>query len=359
MKPKTLILLAVAGGCGLVAMLGVQQAMKMTQDSAKTETKKVLVALANIEIGEVLNADSTIFKELPVDGLPPEEELIVSPEQYEERGARIQLFAGDVVTLSKLTEPGGTGNSVKIPRGMRVITIPVDESDSQSNLVSPGDRVDVLVTYQSGGRTGNTKTKTLMEFVEVFAADSRTADKVATTEKMSRFSHVSLLVMPEQVSYVKLAQKKGNLSLAWRHKLDDELVQIRDIDEDLLEELEGTIGINENRPLYGNNFSEEIISPGFQPFVPVTEEPVDDPAASALTLVEEVEVTPIVVEPVLVEPEVVQIEEKPKWTLHVYAGNTPTPHQFELEEEAIEDATAKSGNTNPLADTVRSLLNGG
>lgn len=358
MKPKTLILLAVAGGCGLVAMLGVQQAMTMAQNQEKTETKKVLVALANIEIGEVLNMDSTIFKELPVDGLPPEEELIVSPEQYEERGARVQLFAGDVVTLSKLTEPGGTGNSVKIPRGMRVITIPVDESDSQSNLVSPGDRVDVLVTYQSGGRNGHTKTKTLMEFVEVFAADSRTADKVATVEKTNRFSHVSLLVMPEQVSYVKLAQKKGNLSLAWRHKLDDELVQIRDIDEELLEELEGTIGINENRPLYGQNFSDEIASPGFQPFVPVKEEPVelepvDNPAADAIALIEDVEPISIV------EPEVVEIEEKPKWTLHVYAGNTPTPHQFEIEEKAIEEATVDSGETNPLADTVRSLLNGG
>src|SRR5690606_31224363 len=129
---------------------------------------------------------------------------ISTPEQYDNRGARVQLFAGDVITLSKLTEPGGTGNSVKIPKGMRVITIPVDESDSQSNLIGPGDRVDVLVTYQGkGGRGASTKTKTLMEYVEVFAADSRTADKVDNPSKPGRTSHVSLLVMPEQVNYVK------------------------------------------------------------------------------------------------------------------------------------------------------------
>ena len=66
------------------------------------------------------------------------------------------------------------------------------------------------------------------------------------------------------------------------------------------------------------------------------------------------------IEPItIVEPEVVEIQEKPKWTLHVYAGNTPTPHQFEIEEKPIEEATVDSGETNPLADTVRSLLNGG
>lgn len=358
MKPKTLMLLAVAGGCGLAAMFGVQQAMQMTQESSKVETKKVLVALSNIEIGETLTSETTVFKEVPAEGLPPEEELIITPEQYEERGARVPLFAGDVVTLTKLTEPGGTGNSVKIPKGMRVITIPVDESDSQSNLISPGDRVDVLVTYQSrGGRNGNTKTKTLMEYVEVFAADSRTADKMEANEGPGRTSHVSLLVMPEQVAYVKLAEKKGNLSLAWRHKLDDELVQIRDIDEELLEELEGTVGINEHQPVYGSEFVSEYPAPGFQPYQPEEEvitEP--DPAENALALVEQASpaAEPVVenIPPTVTEPEI------PKWTLHVYSGNTPTAHQFDI-PETVEAATADSAKTNPLADTVRSLLSGG
>lgn len=354
MKPKTLILLAVAGGCGLVAMLCVQQAMKMTQAAPKIETKKVLVALENIEIGKVLTAETTAFREMPVDSLPPEEELIIAPEQYLNRGARTQLFAGDVVTISKLTEPGGTGNSIKIPTGMRVITIPVNETDSQSNLISPGDRVDVLVTYQGRGtRNSSTKTKTLMEFVEVFAANSRTEDRVQQTDKSGRTSHVSLLVMPEQVAYVMLAEKKGKLSLAWRHKLDDELVQIRDIDEELLEELEGTISMNESRPLYEEGFVDEFGSPSFQPFTP--EQPVADPAARAMALVQEVQ-TPVVMIP---EPAVVQIpEEKPKWTLHVYSGNTPTPHQFDIEQKVIEEVQAKA-TPNPLAETVRSLLSGG
>lgn len=360
MKPKTLVLLAIAGGCGLVAMMGVQQAMQMTQNTPKVETKKVLVALTNVEIGEVVTPDSAVFREMPVDSLPPQEELIITPEQYENRGARVQLFSGDVITLSKLSEPGGTGNSIKIPKGMRVITIPVDESDSQSNLISPGDRVDVLVTYKSGsGRGANTKTKTLMEYVEVFAADSRTVDKLPqSTEKASRTSHVSLLVMPEQVNYVKLAEKKGNLSLSWRHKLDDEFVQIRDIDEDLLEELEGTIGINESRPLYSENYNGEFGPQGFQPYELDAPTKDPEPETTPIAVIEDAEpVTPV--EPVQLPPEPVEVavQEKPKWTIQVYSGNVPTPHQFEIEAEPIDEATATK--TNPLADTVRSLLGGG
>ncbi len=356
MKPKTLMLLAVAGSCGLIAMLGVQQAMSGGQ-GPKVETAKVLVALENIETGTLLAVESVTFKDVPIDSLPPEEERISTAEQYAERGARIPLFAGDVITLSKLTEPGGTGNSIKIPRGMRVITIPVDESNTQSNLISPGDRVDVLVTFQSrGSRTATTKQKTLLEYVEVFATDARTTEKIKSEETASRTSHVSLLLMPEQVNYVKLAERKGNLSLSWRHKLDDEFVQIQDIDEDLLEELEGTIGINERQPLYGGQGNVAgYESPLFETFE--EKEPEVEEPETAIALVEQVEVATIPETAAI--PEVVEVavvEEKPKWTIQVYNGNTPTPHQFEIEAEEKEEATAQAESVNPVAETLRSLL---
>ncbi len=355
MKPKTLILLVVAGGCGLVAMLGVQQAMKSRKAIVAVETKKVLVAMENIETGSVLTPERVTFRDIPVENLPAEEELILTEEQYADRGARVPLFAGDLITFSKLTEPGGTGNSVKITKGMRVITIPVTETNTQSNLVSPGDRVDVLVTYQSrtGLRGSSTKTKTLLEYVEVFATNATTSDRINSEDKTGRTSFVSLLLMPEQVNYVKLAESKGNLSLSWRHKLDDELVQIRDIDEELLEELEGTIGINDRQPLYSQRFDSEFRDMDEPETKLTTPEP-----ETAIALVQQAAVPEP--EPVAIEPvqEVVEVE-KPQWTLHVYNGNSPTPHSFEIEEEAIKEETAQKDGKNPIADTVRSLLGGG
>lgn len=346
MKPKTLMLLVVAVGCGLVAMLGVQQAMNSNKAAPAIERKSVLVALEHIEMGQTLVPSKVVFRPLPVDSLPPAEDLIVTPEEYEERGARVPLFAGDVITKSKLTEPGGTGNSIKITKGMRVITIPVTENESHSNLISPGDRVDVLVTYKSGGggRGGSTKTKTLLEYVEVFATDAKTSDKIkGAEEKSSKTSHVSLLLMPEQVNYVKLAESKGKLSLSWRHKLDDEFVQIRDIDEALLEELEGTIGINDHLPLYAN---QELNT--FEPTEPKFnfEQQTESPQAMLDSLETEV-----------VQQQVAVVEAKPQWQVRIFNGRNQSVQGFEIEEVEVKEVTTQIESTaNPFAETVRSLF---
>ena len=369
MKPKTLVLLAVAGGCGLIAMFCVQQAMQSSQgEVVQVETRKVLVALENIEVGSTIDPEKVTFRELPVTSLPPETELITTIEQYDQRGARVPLFANDLITVSKLTEPGGTGNSMKIPKGMRVITIPVNETDSASNLLSPGDRVDVLVTFQArNGRASTTKMKTLLEYVEVFATNAKTSDKVQNEDKAGRTSHISLLLKPEQVNYVKLADSKGTLSLSWRHKLDDEFVQTRDMDEELLEELQGSIGINEMTPLYDDTFAVGSTGTGYDSFQ-ITK-PEDEAATPAEFLDQaEREIAP---------PPAPAAPKEPQWVMHIYNGNQARPYEFALASgkptgtpnaQAAVGSAGQDGNaeaiseseaaTNPLADKMRDLFNG-
>ena len=60
MKPKTLMLLCVAVGCGLVAMIGVQQALNKPK-TAEVQTIQVAVALADINPGEPLNEKDPIL----------------------------------------------------------------------------------------------------------------------------------------------------------------------------------------------------------------------------------------------------------------------------------------------------------
>ena len=101
MKPKTLILLTVAGGCGLVAMLGVQQAMSAgNKGPAPIKTARVLVALETIDTGKVLTPSNVIFKAMPVDSLP--EDAITKEEDYLERAPKMPLMAGDIIRTSKL-----------------------------------------------------------------------------------------------------------------------------------------------------------------------------------------------------------------------------------------------------------------
>jgi len=133
------------------------------------------------------------------------------------------------------------GFHLKVRLARRVVTVPVNDTTSHSGMMTPGDRVDVLVTYQSRTPRGQTtQTKVLLEFIEVFATGNKTVSD-GRGESEQQIKNVSLLVTPEQMPYVKLAEKKGTLSLSWRRKDDDEFVKVGAVDEELMHELQGTL----------------------------------------------------------------------------------------------------------------------
>jgi pilus assembly protein CpaB len=162
MKPKTVMLLAVAVGCGLVAMLGVQQAINARPKAVEVEKTRVLVALENIDPGFPLTPEMVEFRLLPKAGLPAD--AVTSEEQYAERSLNFPIAADDVIRTSKLSEPGVSGRSLTIPPGHRVVGISVDDTQTQTGMLKPGDLVDVFVTYDTRPANGPamTQVKTLL-----------------------------------------------------------------------------------------------------------------------------------------------------------------------------------------------------
>lgn len=120
----------------------------------------------------------------------------------------------------------------KIPVGMRVITIPVNKVQTLAESLKPGDRVDVLVTFSIRSNAGvpTTKTKTLLEYAEVFATDGGASSDWAW--------NVSLLVTPEMVNILKLGESKGSLALSWRTARADAGLKLH---ADVVEELSGKL----------------------------------------------------------------------------------------------------------------------
>lgn len=212
MKNQSLILLVVAAGCGLVAMLGVKKAI--SQKPVETvETIQVLSAIADIQVGARLDELNTKFVEVPAATAP--EGAITSLEEITERSLKVPVMPGDWILKSKLTEPGEVGAVASIPPGMAVVTIPVDATTSHSGMMRPGNRVDLLLTYDDNSTGQNIKKMiTVMEFVEVFAVDARIygIDK----EGDSLAKNISLLVEPEQGKVVNLAKRLGELSTMLR-----------------------------------------------------------------------------------------------------------------------------------------------
>lgn len=326
MKPKTLVLMAVAIGCGLVAMLGIQQAMQGGQ-SHESQKIPVLVATTEIQAGVELTDQNVQFVEMSVESVP--DDAVTSREQYAERSLLYPVTADDIIRMSKLGNKGEFTQSTQIPEGMRVISISVNDTHTLSGLLRPGDRVDLLVTFQARSARGNmtTKTKTLLEYVEVFATDNRTISDGSRNQE-TKAKIVSLLVAPEQVNYIKLAESKGQLALSWRNPDDDVYVDVGSIDSSLLEELEGIIPSRsgeDRESLYG---SGPALADG---------ESVQEPGTAQQQLLQELEGSgeAVVAAAPLEQP----------WIVQIFAGSGKTQAEFDQpEEEQPEPANPEQVN---------------
>jgi pilus assembly protein CpaB len=217
MRLKSMMLLAVASGCGLVAMFLFKQVSSNNNLEAAEEKIEVLVATVEITPGEPLDETNSEFREYPISVVP--QNAVTLPEEYEGQAIKSRAFPGDFVTLDKLTKDKAASSA--IPKGMTVIAIDVDSAMLSGGLLSPGDRVDVMVTYQMRTSLGSgTVIKTVLEFVEVFSTGRvRELDGAAGDGK---FKTVSLLVTSQQGALVKLAEKVGELHLSMRSKEDSE-----------------------------------------------------------------------------------------------------------------------------------------
>jgi len=337
MKPKTLMLLCVAVGCGLVAMIGVQQALNKP-NTTEVQTVQVAVALADINPGDPLSEGNVGFKEISVEGA--REDSVTKPEEYAQRSLKVAVLQGDYITKGKLNEKGVIGKSAQIPIGSRIATINVDETQSASNMLNPGDKVDVLVTFDVKTPMGvETKSVTLLERVDVFAVQDKTKGDRLSSGDNSKVNarQISLVVTPEEVNWLALAQRKGQLGLVWRNPLDKTLQTTKAATEKLLSDLRGLDG--QNRPEVGGPetpeeakpvVQEKPATPDLSSFLETTKTAVPNPPKPALTPV-----------PVPEKTEVAT------WEVKVYKGNEIQSYPFELTKEEAENDPAKKADSKP------------
>ena len=70
MRTKSLTLLALAGGCGIVASIGISQVLDSHQTQLMVETKPIYVALHNINLGDPIDVSMVSFQDWPKDKIP-------------------------------------------------------------------------------------------------------------------------------------------------------------------------------------------------------------------------------------------------------------------------------------------------
>jgi pilus assembly protein CpaB len=220
MRAKSIVLLLIAGVCGLVASIGISQVIERNKkDTGDTPMGELFVAITDIDINGKLDATNVKLDKWPKDRIP--EGAITKIEDLKDKFPRVRLYAGEPILTPKLMDSNsGIDQSAKIPEGYRVVSVKVTVDEVVSGLVQPGDRVDVIVFLTKSSEVAKTKAHTILKDVRVFAINSET--ERSTDEKGEQIvaKTVSVLVKPNQVESVMLAAELGKLRLSLRRPND-------------------------------------------------------------------------------------------------------------------------------------------
>ena len=147
-----------------------------------------------------------------------------------------------------LMHPGET-DGMEIPKGLRVVAIPVGIETIQSGLVKPGSRCDVQVFVRADASMGFGKTtsKTILQDIRVFAVNDITSAQNRRSPRPGERSFaggktVSLLVTPDQAEMVTVASSLGTIHLILRSADDKETVKQRPMSARELLGASGAVG---------------------------------------------------------------------------------------------------------------------
>ncbi len=213
MRMKSLILIFIALGCGLVASIGISQVMNQGGGGQGMEMEQILVALSDIDIGTKLDAQNVKLEDWPKAKIP--EGAVRRIEDVKDKFSNARFFKGEALHISKIADTL-SNIAIKVPAGYRAMPVKVDE-DTVLKAISPGDRVDVMVFLRRNGQDiVETGAFTILKNVRVFAVNSNTERASDAKGEATSFKTVSLLVKPEHAQELAVAGQMGKIMLTLR-----------------------------------------------------------------------------------------------------------------------------------------------
>src|ERR1700736_3024013 len=176
----------------------------------------VVVAANDIQVGARVEEHDVRLAKFPAVDLP--QGAYGKRSQVLGRGVVVPIEKGEFVLPAKLApENAGTGLPSLIPPGMRAVSVRVNEVVPVAGFVTPGTRVDVLLTGTPAGGT-EPQTTTVLQNVAVIAA-GHTLERSITGDAQNT-PVITLLVSPDDAQRLTLASSEGHIQLALRNPLD-------------------------------------------------------------------------------------------------------------------------------------------
>jgi pilus assembly protein CpaB len=181
-----------------------------------TPKTRYVVTATNMQADQVIRAENLRFIDWPVTAPIPG--AFTATEPLIGRATLYPLAEGEPIIERQLAAPGsGIGITLKIPNGMRAISLRSDEIVGVAGFLLPGTYVDVLVTLHTE-KSPDPVTFTVLQDAQVIAAGQKIDPD--PEEKPTTVTVVTLLVKPEDAERVVLASSQGAVHFVLRNGTD-------------------------------------------------------------------------------------------------------------------------------------------
>ncbi len=209
------IAIFLAMGATALVIKWIQQKGQVVE-AAPVETQEVAVAKVDLSWGTQLSQEMIETKPFLKASLPGG--YFSDPSSLAGRVLISPVMVSEPILewrLAPVTAKAG-GVAAIISPDKRAIAIKVDKVIGVSGFIHPGNRVDVLVTIETGRGTSNPVTKTILENILVLAVGPEMIRK-GKKEESSPVDVITLEVTLEEAEKVALAASEGRIVLVLRN----------------------------------------------------------------------------------------------------------------------------------------------
>ncbi len=213
----------------------------------EVDMQNVVVAREAVAAGAAI--DERAIQRISVPRKYRQPQTFATTEEVAGRVAVVPIAAGAQIVGGMLADAGAEALSFEVPRGRRAVAITVTDDTGVGGLIRPGNFVDIIGTFEFGRPIANqngrityaeekTEVRTMMQNVFVVAVNKelrreRIQEETSGgggTQSTRSLRTVTLLVDPQRVQELVLAQQVGDLTLSLRSSLDDTAVELPFLD---------------------------------------------------------------------------------------------------------------------------------
>jgi pilus assembly protein CpaB len=215
---RSWLILAVAVVLGAAAAFGVNRFIQRQVEDIEARGKaqrtvRVLVPKEDLPKGTALVSKVVAVRDIPAEWMHSN---AITPEQFdrvENQRLAYPAARGEMILWSLLDGHRTPSFSSRLASGRRAITVPVDEVNSISGMIEPGDRIDLMVSVRRDSRTFMFP---LLQNVPVLATGARAAVESDSKDSRRTFTTITLEAGPEEAQRVLAAREIGKVAAVLR-----------------------------------------------------------------------------------------------------------------------------------------------